>query len=79
MPDLDIITPNGPRRVFALLHDARPVLLNLGEFGSIDITPTRRTRGMGRDGTQTGLTEAITTWFGPPAADRHGAVVASHS
>jgi hypothetical protein len=25
--------------VFALLHDARPVLLNLGERGSFDITP----------------------------------------
>jgi 3-(3-hydroxy-phenyl)propionate hydroxylase len=39
MPDLDLLTAEGPRRVFALLHDARPVLLNLGERGSFDITP----------------------------------------
>jgi 3-(3-hydroxy-phenyl)propionate hydroxylase len=39
MPDLDLLTDNGPLRVFALLHDARPVLLNLGERGSFDITP----------------------------------------
>ena len=30
MPDLDLVTADGPRRVFTLLHDARPVLLNLG-------------------------------------------------
>jgi 2-polyprenyl-6-methoxyphenol hydroxylase-like FAD-dependent oxidoreductase len=39
MPDLDLVTANGPLRVFTLLHDARPVLLNLGELGSFDITP----------------------------------------
>jgi 2-polyprenyl-6-methoxyphenol hydroxylase-like FAD-dependent oxidoreductase len=39
MPDLDLVTPDGPLRVFTLLHDARPVLLNLGEPGSLDITP----------------------------------------
>jgi 3-(3-hydroxy-phenyl)propionate hydroxylase len=39
MPDLDLVTANGPLRVFTLLHDARPVLLNLGEPGSFDITP----------------------------------------
>ncbi len=39
MPDLDLVTADGPLRVFALLHDARPVLLNLGEPGGIDITP----------------------------------------
>jgi 2-polyprenyl-6-methoxyphenol hydroxylase-like FAD-dependent oxidoreductase len=39
MPDLDLDTANGPRRLFTLLHDARPVLLNLGEPGSFDITP----------------------------------------
>jgi 3-(3-hydroxy-phenyl)propionate hydroxylase len=37
MPDLDLTTADGPRRVFTLLHDARPVLLNLGE--PLDITP----------------------------------------
>jgi len=39
MPDLDLITANGPLRAFTLLHDARPVLLNLGEPGGFDITP----------------------------------------
>jgi 3-(3-hydroxy-phenyl)propionate hydroxylase len=38
MPDLDLITANGSLRTFTLLHDARPVLLNLGEPG-FDITP----------------------------------------
>jgi 3-(3-hydroxy-phenyl)propionate hydroxylase len=37
MPDLDLVTCNGPLRVFGLLHDARPVLLNLGEPGGFDI------------------------------------------
>ncbi len=39
MPDLDLVTADGPLRVFSLLHDARPVLLNLGEPGGFDITP----------------------------------------
>jgi 2-polyprenyl-6-methoxyphenol hydroxylase-like FAD-dependent oxidoreductase len=39
MPDLDLVTTGGPPRVFTLLHDARPVLLNLGEPGGFDITP----------------------------------------
>jgi len=39
MPDLDLVTANGPLRVFTLLHDARPVLLNLGEPGGFDLTP----------------------------------------
>ncbi|MGH7604081.1 MAG: FAD-dependent monooxygenase [Gemmatimonadaceae bacterium] len=39
MPDLDLVTANGPLRVFTLLHDARPVVLNLGEAGGVDITP----------------------------------------
>ena len=30
---------DGPLRVFELLHDARPVLLSLGETGGFDITP----------------------------------------
>jgi 3-(3-hydroxy-phenyl)propionate hydroxylase len=37
MPDLDLVTGNGPLRVFSLLHDARPVLLNLGTPGGFDI------------------------------------------
>ena len=39
MPDLDLIAADGPLRVFELLHDARPLLLNLGEPGEFDITP----------------------------------------
>ncbi len=39
MPDLDLVTADGPVRVFDLLHDARPVLLNLGESGGFDINP----------------------------------------
>jgi 2-polyprenyl-6-methoxyphenol hydroxylase-like FAD-dependent oxidoreductase len=39
MPDLDVQTTDGPTRVFTLLHDARPVLLNLGEPGGFDISP----------------------------------------
>jgi hypothetical protein len=38
MPDLDLVTAGGPFRVFTLLHDAKPVLLNLGEPGRLVIT-----------------------------------------
>jgi 3-(3-hydroxy-phenyl)propionate hydroxylase len=45
MPDLDLITTNGPLRLFSLLHHARPALLNLGEPGAFDVTPwTARAR-----------------------------------
>jgi hypothetical protein len=39
MPDLDLVTSDGPLRVFTLLHGGQPVLLNLGEPGGFDITP----------------------------------------
>jgi 3-(3-hydroxy-phenyl)propionate hydroxylase len=39
MPDLDLVTADGPLRVFTLLHDARAVLLNLGGPNGFDITP----------------------------------------
>lgn len=39
MPDLDVSTVDGPTRVSALLHDARPVLLDLGAPGDFDVTP----------------------------------------
>ena len=39
MPDLDLHTADGPTRLFTLLHDARPVLLNLGAPGGFDISP----------------------------------------
>jgi 2-polyprenyl-6-methoxyphenol hydroxylase-like FAD-dependent oxidoreductase len=97
MPDLDLHTEDGPTRVFTLLHDARPVLLNLGEPGGFDISPwasrvrlvDARHDGVWElpvlghvsapaavlirpdgyvawvgDGTDTGLRDALTTWFG---------------
>ncbi len=39
MPDLDLVTSSGPLRVYTLLHDARPVLLNFGEPGGVAIGP----------------------------------------
>jgi 2-polyprenyl-6-methoxyphenol hydroxylase-like FAD-dependent oxidoreductase len=39
MPDLDLTTADGPLRVFELLHDAKPLLLNLGEPDGFDVTP----------------------------------------
>ena len=101
MPDLDLSTANGPLRVFTLLHEARPVLLNLGEPGSFDITPWADRvqlidatydgawelpvlgavaapaavliRPDGHvawvgDGTDLGLSDALATWCGRPAA-----------
>lgn len=38
MPDLDLVTADGPVRTFTLLHDGRPVLLNLGGPGDLDTT-----------------------------------------
>jgi len=101
MPDLDLVTAGGPLRVFELLHDARPVLLNLGAPGDVDIArwadrvqlvdarhegewelpvlgpvtapaavlirPDGYVAWVREDGDR-GLAEALTTWFGPPAA-----------
>jgi hypothetical protein len=44
MPDLDLRTPDGATRVYALLQDARPVLLNFAEpdpqrAGGVDLEP----------------------------------------
>ena len=44
MPDLDLHTADGPTRVYTLLHDARPVLLNLGAPGGFDVSPWNRVR-----------------------------------
>ena len=97
MPDLDLATADGTVRVFSLLHDAKPVLLNLGDAGGLDIAPwadrvqlvdasyagTWELPVLGEvgaptavlvrpdghvawvgDGTDAGLREALTTWFG---------------
>jgi hypothetical protein len=50
MPDLDLTTDCGPNRVFELLHDARPVLLDLGEPDNLEIPPlTERVRHVRAD------------------------------
>ena len=102
MPDLELTTTDGALRVYELLHDARPLLLNLGVPGSArhrrmgrssptDRRESPRESGSSRSsawsaprrqywfaqmatsawvgrGTQQGLAEALTTWFGPPTA-----------
>ena len=98
MPDLDLVTADGAVRVFALLHAARPVLVNLGVSSGLDSTswadrvlaidaeyggewelpvlgrvpapaavlirPDGYVAWVG-DGTDAGLRDALTTWFGP--------------
>lgn len=99
MPDLDLATAGGPLRVFELLHDARPLLLDLGQPGGFDIAPwadrvqlvdasydgewelpvlgtvSAPTAVLVRpdgyvawvgDGTDVGLVDALTAWFGRP-------------
>jgi 3-(3-hydroxy-phenyl)propionate hydroxylase len=39
VPDLELRTENGSQRVFSLLHAARPLLLDLGEPGRLDMNP----------------------------------------
>ncbi|HEX7980001.1 MAG TPA: FAD-dependent monooxygenase [Gemmatimonadaceae bacterium] len=39
MPDLDLEIADGPVRVYSLLHDARPVLISLGERLDVDLAP----------------------------------------
>jgi 2-polyprenyl-6-methoxyphenol hydroxylase-like FAD-dependent oxidoreductase len=41
MPDLDLTTDDGPTRVFAFLHEARPALLDFGDAGTFDMAPWR--------------------------------------
>ena len=38
MPDLDLDTADGPMRVFTLLHQARPVLINFGKPWHFDLS-----------------------------------------
>ena len=99
MPDLDLVTPDGPMRVFTLLHCARPLLLVFGAPVVFDIAPwSDRVKlvhavfdgqwelpARGRvsapaavlirpdgyvawigQGTEDGLHQAVSTWFGPP-------------
>jgi hypothetical protein len=39
MPDLDLDSDAGPRSVYTLLHEARPLLLDLGELGALERAP----------------------------------------
>ncbi|HEX3914000.1 MAG TPA: FAD-dependent monooxygenase [Steroidobacteraceae bacterium] len=39
MPDLELVTAGGATRMFALLHQARPLLLNFGDLGALAIAP----------------------------------------
>lgn len=39
MPDLEVLTADGPRRIFSFLHRARPLLLNLDAPGTLDLKP----------------------------------------
>jgi 2-polyprenyl-6-methoxyphenol hydroxylase-like FAD-dependent oxidoreductase len=99
IPDLDVTTERGERRIFNLLHAARPLLLNLADPDSLDIAPwADRVRWVNAgyagvwelpvlgvvtppsavlirpdgyvawvgEGTDAGLREALTAWFGPP-------------
>ena len=101
MPDLDLVTADGPTRTFALLHKARPLLLDFAAPVRLDIAPWANrvqfvkasyagawvlpvvgavpapsavlVRPDGHvawveDGNNAGLADALTTWFGPPAA-----------
>jgi 3-(3-hydroxy-phenyl)propionate hydroxylase len=58
MPDLDLITANGPLRVFTLLHAARPVLLNFGEPGGFDDA----SKSLARDDASKSPTGDIAPW-----------------
>ncbi len=39
MPDLDLVSESGARRVFSLLHRARPLLLDFGQGDALDMAP----------------------------------------
>ncbi len=106
MPDLNLLTEEDETRVYELLHEARPVLLDLGSSGGLDpvtlasggpdglperlrfvradaadewelpvvgpvpapaavlIRPDGHVAWVG-DGTDAGLADALTLWFGP--------------
>ncbi|MGL5852480.1 MAG: FAD-dependent monooxygenase [Phycicoccus sp.] len=50
MPDLDLVTAEGPTTVYSLMHDARPLVLVLGEVGA-DGSRGGGSRGGGGRGT----------------------------
>jgi len=50
MPDLDLRTADGPTRVFTLLHEARPILLNFARPQAVDIEPPVRVVHAEHDG-----------------------------
>jgi 3-(3-hydroxy-phenyl)propionate hydroxylase len=97
MPDLELGTASGPRRVFSMLHAATPLLIELGDGDALELGPwadrvshiTARYAGVWElpvlgavaaptavlvrpdghvawvgDGTDRGLREALTMWFG---------------
>jgi 3-(3-hydroxy-phenyl)propionate hydroxylase len=39
MPDLDVVTADGPLRVYTLLRDARAVLINFAQPGLFEVSP----------------------------------------
>ena len=39
MPDVDLVTDRGPVRAYSLLHEGRPLLVNLGARGGFDDAP----------------------------------------
>jgi 2-polyprenyl-6-methoxyphenol hydroxylase-like FAD-dependent oxidoreductase len=66
MPDLDLVTADGPQRVFTLLHDARAVLINFGDV--LDMTPwVDRVRHVDAEYTGTWELPAIGTVPAPTA------------
>lgn len=68
MPDLDLITADGPRRVYGLLHDARPLLLRLDDTGGFDIAPwADRVRSIDAQCTDTWELLALGTVTAPAA------------
>lgn len=48
MPDLDLETPEGPKRVFDYMHGGRPLLVSLGEGGDVGGSrPATRVQSVG--------------------------------